>query len=355
MVNLLLIGDPHFGIESNSKMWLEIYINYFKSIMPIIDKSDYVVITGDLYDGKQSVSTIVMCEVIDIISRAAKHTKVYILVGNHDTPLKDNKLVNVSKSLGYIDGVKVIHDHDVIETGNGDIKLCSWYNNIDKLNDIIEVDDSDYLIGHNIINEMTFSSSEKGLDIGRLSKYAKVWMGHVHGRQELMNCEYIGTPYHTRRIEANSECGVTQVQLLDSGFVQKFLPNKTSPKYVSMDIHEIMDLSPLDASARCTNNFVEVSIDRSDVTDKFDFELIRRSVDGWRSMVPIYYNSTYHNDGVDMSNVDFAISDHLTMAGKYIDTCTNITYRSNTFDIHDDDRDELLEEFTNLLKQTKEV
>lgn len=350
MVNLLIVGDPHFGVESNSGMWLDIYINYFNSIMPIIDKSDYVVITGDLYDGKQSISTIVMSEVIDLVYRMSKNTKIYILVGNHDTPLKNNNEVNVAKSLKYIPNVEVVHDDAVVDTGFGKIKLCSWRNNIDELNKVIENDDSDYFIGHNTINEMTYSH-EPGIDIGILSKYTKVWMGHVHSRQELMNCEYVGVPYHTRRVEANNVCGVTQVQFVEGGFKQKFLENTLSPRYVSMSIHDIMHMSLDDANNACRNNIVEINIDRSDVTDSFDFEMIRKSVDGWRSMSPIYYNSAYTNDGVDMSDVDFSISDHETMAKKYIDTCTSVTYRSNVYHIHDDDRSDLIFEFTNLLKQ----
>ena len=93
--NTLVIGDMHFGIKSNSLVWLNKQLEFFRlQVIPIILNAkklniDNVVFLGDLFDVRYSTNTFIGCEVKNLfreINRACESSDIscYVVAGNHD-------------------------------------------------------------------------------------------------------------------------------------------------------------------------------------------------------------------------------------------------------------------------------
>jgi len=70
----LLIGDIHFGVKTNSTVWLEAQISFFKKmIFDIIEKEelDRIVFLGDLFDIRYAINQQIGIEVKNIIRELA--------------------------------------------------------------------------------------------------------------------------------------------------------------------------------------------------------------------------------------------------------------------------------------------
>ncbi len=86
----LVIGDIHFGIKTNSPVWLEHQINFFENqIFEIIDTNNYdrVVFLGDVFDIRYSINTQVGIKVKNLVrymSNKFKNIEFYFVAGNHD-------------------------------------------------------------------------------------------------------------------------------------------------------------------------------------------------------------------------------------------------------------------------------
>lgn len=94
----LLIGDIHFGVKTNSTVWLEAQISFFKKmIFDIIEKEelDRIVFLGDLFDIRYAINQQIGIEVKNIIRELANRfqypKQILFLAGNHDyySPLEE--------------------------------------------------------------------------------------------------------------------------------------------------------------------------------------------------------------------------------------------------------------------------
>lgn len=94
----LLIGDIHFGVKTNSTVWLDSQISFFKKmIFDIIEKEelDRIVFLGDLFDIRYAINQQIGIEVKNIIRELANRfqypKQILFLAGNHDyySPLEE--------------------------------------------------------------------------------------------------------------------------------------------------------------------------------------------------------------------------------------------------------------------------
>lgn len=106
--NTLVIGDVHFGIKSNSLVWLANQLEFFKlQVIPIIQNAnklniDSIIFLGDLFDVRYSTNTYIGCEVKNLfrtINKVCKDSNVYcyVIAGNHDfySPSEEFKYYNI--------------------------------------------------------------------------------------------------------------------------------------------------------------------------------------------------------------------------------------------------------------------
>ena len=97
IVRTLVIGDVHFGVKSNSLMWLESQLKLFKEqIFVEIEKQniDRVIFLGDVSDIRYSINQQVGIELKKLFREMLdkfKEKEFIIVAGNHDyySPLEE--------------------------------------------------------------------------------------------------------------------------------------------------------------------------------------------------------------------------------------------------------------------------
>ena len=84
----LVIGDIHFGIKTNSQIWMDKQLAFIRNqVMPLIDSHDRIIFLGDLFDIRYSVNTQVGCEVKNLFREMLENHRdkhFYLIAGNHD-------------------------------------------------------------------------------------------------------------------------------------------------------------------------------------------------------------------------------------------------------------------------------
>lgn len=93
----LVIGDVHFGIKTNSLIWLESQIKFFNDqIFPTIENKniDRIIFLGDLYDIRYSINQQIGIELKKLFREMLdkyKDKQFILLAGNHDyySPLEE--------------------------------------------------------------------------------------------------------------------------------------------------------------------------------------------------------------------------------------------------------------------------
>ena len=93
----LIIGDCHFGVSSNSVVWLENQLKFFNTqIIDILNNKDIdrVVFVGDVFDIRYSVNQQIGIEVKKMFRKILddfKDIEFFVLAGNHDyySPLEE--------------------------------------------------------------------------------------------------------------------------------------------------------------------------------------------------------------------------------------------------------------------------
>ena len=97
----LLIGDCHFGVQSNSVVWLETQLNFFNTqVREVLNTRniDRVVFLGDLFDIRYSANQQIGIEVKKLIRDLLTNypnIEFYFIAGNHDfySPLEEFMII----------------------------------------------------------------------------------------------------------------------------------------------------------------------------------------------------------------------------------------------------------------------
>lgn len=187
----LLIGDCHFGVKTNSVLWLNQQLTYFKTeIYNIIDteKPDRVVFLGDLTDVRYSIEQQIGIELKNLIREMIdkyNNTEFIMLAGNHDffSPLEEFAQYN---SYELLFGKEFLHYHPNLRfiteepylADDGSLFLpWYWTENPDHFDEILY----QYDIKHDV--NVIFCHADLSVwPGGRIaSLYGKpVYSGHIH-------------------------------------------------------------------------------------------------------------------------------------------------------------------------------
>ena len=129
MINILIIGDPHFKVENIKEV--ELFIDKIEKLAN--EKNpDLIIILGDILHDHERLHTIPLNKSYDFINRMRNIAKTYIIVGNHDMCLgKDIPVLlyngNIKLSQNIIIGDNLINDNGeictVINTTSGKSKM----------------------------------------------------------------------------------------------------------------------------------------------------------------------------------------------------------------------------------------
>ena len=249
--SVIFISDIHFGVKNGSIDWLEnmkmYFMDFFIPYVKRIKKTNRpcVVVAGDYFDNRQFVDINVLNTALDIMELIAKECKVYMIIGNHDIYKSNDVDINSLRPLSYIKNVNIVHDiAELVIKNDKKFLLVSWIGDMKKENKIIaeNKDKYDILVFHTELSGMSYDNGRKiinGLNIDIVDDM-RIVSGHIHKRQESKRGIYLGSPYHTSRMDIGNKKGIYTFFSEDDGLLTiSFTGNNISPEFILKRFSEV--------------------------------------------------------------------------------------------------------------------
>lgn len=187
----LVIGDVHFGIKTNSLIWLESQIKFFNDqIFPTIENKnvDRIIFLGDLYDIRYSINQQIGIELKKLFREMLdkyKDKQFILLAGNHDyySPLEEfvnyncYELIFGEEFLKCHPNLRIVSNDPWLDKDGSLFLPWYWTENTDHFDEI--------LYQYNFSSEVSSVychadlSLWPGARIGSL-KGCPVYSGHIH-------------------------------------------------------------------------------------------------------------------------------------------------------------------------------
>lgn len=286
---LFVISDIHLGIRNNNLSWQDNIKSYFyKFFFPLVkskmDSQSSVLILGDIFDDRKSISIDTLNLALDILKDLAEIMPVTVIVGNHDMFKKYNNEINSLKIFENFSNITVVSKPSVADDGR--VLLLPYQANVDEENKIVneylkEFESQDktkpnLIFTHNDIAGLTYDNGKSiatGLSIKRGSN-VRIYSGHIHKRQETKRVVYIGSPYQLKRSDLGNQKGVYLIDLKKPESF-KFFENNFSPVFVREYFETLKDLTVGEIKKKIKNCYADVIVSEKDlktfnVNDLFD-------------------------------------------------------------------------------------
>lgn len=307
----LVIGDIHFGIKTNSPVWLDHQCNLFKKqIFPIIKSGNYdrVVFLGDIFDVRYSINTQVGMKVKNIVrslSKTFSNIQFYFVAGNHDyyCPLIEFESDNAYNLL-FGKEFETCHPNLHFINENylrvQDTLFLPWYwtENEDRWNQVITKESNAKIIYCH--SDLEHWDQEKIDSKGNMT----VISGHIH-------YPWTNTKYNLFNVGAcnaltfNDVNSPRYVYTVEDGVISEKFLNTTTPQFKQFYNEEIFTVSEADFD----NSFVRLFINNSNINKARYIEQVK------------YLKSSYINSNIKVNVID----DNIQQSRGVADLSTNIS------------------------------
>lgn len=273
---IYLIGDLHLGIKNNSIEWSEIQRKFLMETFPaqienMFDpETDILFLEGDIFHSRDSINIRVFNEADSIFKFLTSKFKrgFYIIVGNHDVYYKTSNTINSLNLLckAYTN-LHVYIDPITIEINDKHrFLMLPWVENKVALNQILDFnrDDAHYIVCHADINGFSLNKHQKidyGIEPDALNSFKRVYCGHIHIKQEKGNILYTGTPYSMDRGDRDTKKGFYVLDVNGEDVSETYIENLESPKFIKVNLQDILELSLTDIHTIFNNNYVDIMVE----------------------------------------------------------------------------------------------
>lgn len=289
-----LLGDLHLGIKNNSSSWMKIQEDFLFNtfIEQCLDNglnkdTDILILEGDVFHNRMTLDIVILQSASRIFENFCAHfKKIYVIAGNHDVYYKDNNSVTSLHTLRDLIEINpnnrgklvVLTDPAILTINKHKYLMLPWEHDNKILSETIKnnEDTCDYIICHADIKGAKFNrfvKVETGLDSKNLSKFKKIYAGHIHIRQNMTKAgaqvSYTGTPYHMDKGDIGNKKGFDILSYENDEIVETFVPNLVSPCYVKTNIYILLDLTLDEIKNIVNKNYVDISVD-SKIADRFN-------------------------------------------------------------------------------------
>lgn len=278
----LLIGDCHFGVQSNSVVWLETQLNFFNTqVREVLNTRniDRVVFLGDLFDIRYSANQQIGIEVKKLIRDLLTNypnIEFYFIAGNHDfySPLEefhDYNIYNLVFGKEFEDTYKnlkfIIYDNH-FDKVNGNLYL-PWYTTEDlqKIeSELFKIREDGYEVKNIFCHAdlQHWDAAYKAV----VDKKIQVWSGHIHFIWDVNNLHNTGSMFSFTFNDVN--CYKYLYIIEDNTCVER-IENYTTPKFKQFANEEIFTLNENDFK----NAFVRLYIFNSNINKARYIEQIK--------------------------------------------------------------------------------
>lgn len=269
-MNIWIASDFHYGkYAMDSDKWINIMDGYFYNFfIPLLKENmkngDVLVITGDIFDNRNSIGVKVINSVIQLFETLSKIIPVHVLVGNHDMYLMNSTDINSVATIRNIKNVTVYTEPTEITFDDHSVLMMPWIHGKDAEKDVLDkYSGKDLLFCHSDLNGCrtqlypTRPISRTILDIDDFSGYKQVFSGHIHIVQEINNFIFVGSPYHLDRNDIGNTKGVFVYNTKKKKHI--FIENDYSPEFKKIKLLKELDLDKLKEQLK-TNNFIDLEI-----------------------------------------------------------------------------------------------
>lgn len=188
----LIVTDTHLGLYSDSDLWLDIVLDFFRYTVKYCISNDIKEIyhLGDFFDNRKSLNTKTQhtAHRIANILGAKNDLKTRIIIGNHDCYYKNQIHPSTLELFSEYEHIDIIDKITQVD----DILLVPW-------GQVPEGEcDAKYCFGHFAINGFHMNDSARckgGLDVMTFKDFDMVLSGHFHTPSKQNNVVYLGSPY----------------------------------------------------------------------------------------------------------------------------------------------------------------
>jgi DNA repair exonuclease SbcCD nuclease subunit len=232
MNKVALITDTHLGARGGNKVirshQLDFYANQF---FPELKSRgiNTIIHTGDFFDSRSSLTHQVIADALWFVRQLESHKiSMKIIVGNHDTPNKNNNDLDATSMLLRSEYVTAIDSF----VSDSNILFCPWVTkeNQDAFMSAVTTTKARYCFGHFDILGAKFSKygnpSIDGIEPKLFKKFDRVISGHFHTKSTIANIDYLGAPFEYTWVDWNDQKGY-HVFDLDANELE-FVQNKES-------------------------------------------------------------------------------------------------------------------------------
>lgn len=205
-MKICLLGDTHFGVRNDSKIFHEYFEKFYNEIFfPYLKDNgiDTVIQLGDLFDRRKYINFLSLTEsrryFFDRLKK--ENIKLHALIGNHDIFWKHSLEVNSPDLLlKDYENITLWQNHGTLTLGNASFDMIPWIcnENENQIMEFISSSISPYCIGHFELSGfylMKGVESHDGMSADFLKNYDEVFSGHFHTKSHQKNVRYLGTPY----------------------------------------------------------------------------------------------------------------------------------------------------------------
>jgi UDP-2,3-diacylglucosamine pyrophosphatase LpxH len=272
---IFILGDLHLGIKNNSIEWSDIQSSYLiNDFLNDIDSqgfnpdTDILVQVGDWNHVRESTNVRIYKLSLQIAEAFTKKFKrgVHVILGNHDVYYKDRTDTHSLEGFNKIYSNFHIYDKpSELLIGSHKILMLPWIENlVDLKNKLSQYKSNDFVFCHADVKGFSlnsFTKLEHGLEQKDIIPFKRIYSGHIHIRQEKGNVLYVGTPYEMDRGDFGNQKGYYILDVSGPTIKETFIPNKTSPQHLKINIIDLLNKNYLEISKLFKNNFIDILIE----------------------------------------------------------------------------------------------
>ena len=285
-MKIALVTDFHFGVKKNNSKFLQSQLKFFNDVFfPYIKKHNIndIICLGDLFDNRNSINVNVLNEVDTLMVDEFNKYKTYMIVGNHDTYMRNTINIHSLAPFRHLKNINVIDEITQIELDGKLALLVPWQ--VDNNEFIKKISDknfyNDFAFGHFEINGFNLNTS-KVCDFGIspnvfFNNYGLTFSGHFHTRKEIKQMDkkiiYIGSPYEITRSDINQHKGFC---VLDTNTISyEFINNDVSIKHKRFTYPDKFQQKDIEG------NIVDVVVNIDDNYDEKQFQKYMLEIDSY--------------------------------------------------------------------------
>lgn len=262
---------------------------------------------GDFFHDRKSINSNTLWVANEFLENLSD-IDIYMIIGNHDTYLKNSTKPHSLRSFDKFEHVHIVENCYKL---NKLITLVSW-------NKDFRAFDTPYLCGHFDIAgceiSSNFTESKETLKISDFSKYKEVFSGHFHTPNKTKNISYIGSVMPFTFADVDSKRGYYILNIDDNNISKIFIEFTKCPKYIILDIND--DIDNIDDDY-INGNIVKLAYDHE--LSSVDNELLINKI--WQKK-PLFVHSDFKNmtsDDTEETRTDVQFKNTKEILFEYLD------------------------------------